>query len=259
MRRRFLAVVGATMCLAFVLIVGGPALACGGLIGPNGGVSLVKTTTLAGYHDGVEHYVTAFSFTGGTGNFGSIVPLPGVPTKVEKGGNWTLQRLVKEVTPQPRFAAGDRVAAMAAVPSPAEVLQHLVDPQDLPGAVVDQPGTVAGQVPEALHHGGGDEAALKQPALQQLGEPLGILHIGLAPGSTFSQSRSSRNPWSKAENSRTFSSRLLPSPGLRTHAITVLWCTSSPAQRSTTTSMTPPSSNRQQHEPPLEDRRRSRS
>src|SRR5256885_2302979 len=31
--------------------------------------------------------------------------------------------------------------------------------------------------------------------------------------SAFSQSRSSRNPWSKAENSRTFSSRFLPSPG----------------------------------------------
>ena len=132
MRRRFPAVVGATMCLVFVLIGAAPALACGGLIGPNGGVSLVKTTTLAGYHDGVEHYVTAFSFTGGTGNFGSIIPLPGVPTKVEKGGNWTLQRLVKEVTPQPRFAAGDRVAATAAVPSPAEVLQQVrVDALDL--------------------------------------------------------------------------------------------------------------------------------
>src|SRR5205085_4156477 len=65
--------------------------------------------------------------------------------------------------------------------------------------------------------------------------------------SAFSQSRSSRNPWLKAENSRTFSSRFLPSPGLRTHAVTVFWCTSSPVQRSTTTSMAPPSSNRQQH------------
>ena len=132
MRRRFPAAVSATMCLVFVLAVAGPALACGGLIGPNGGVSLVKTTTLAGYHDGVEHYVTAFSFTGGTGNFGSIIPLPGVPTKVEKGGNWTLLRLVKEVTPQPRFAAGDRVAATAAVPAPAEVLRQVrVDALDL--------------------------------------------------------------------------------------------------------------------------------
>src|SRR5712692_2961024 len=132
MRRRFPAVVSATMCLVFVLIVAGPALACGGLIGPNGGVSLVKTTTLAGYHDGVEHYVTAFSFTGGAGNFGSIIPLPGVPSKVEKGGNWTLQRLVKEITPQPRAGLFDtRQAASAPVPT-AEVLQQVrIDALDL--------------------------------------------------------------------------------------------------------------------------------
>ena len=44
-----------------------PALACGGLIGPNGAVNLLRTTTLAGYHDGVEHYITAFEFAGGGG------------------------------------------------------------------------------------------------------------------------------------------------------------------------------------------------
>jgi len=84
----------------------GPAAACGGLIGPRGGVNLVKTTTLAGYHGGIEHYVTAFKFLGAGGQFGSIVPLPGVPTKVERGGDWTLQRLVREVQPpQAEFAA----------------------------------------------------------------------------------------------------------------------------------------------------------
>ena len=71
----------------------GPTLACGGLIGPNGAVNLLRTTTFAGYHDGVEHYVTAFQFQGGGGAFGSITPLPGVPSAVEKGGDWTLQRL----------------------------------------------------------------------------------------------------------------------------------------------------------------------
>src|SRR5258708_25454272 len=124
MRRRFLGAVGAGLCMVFVSIGAGQALACGGLIGPNGGVSLLKTTTLAGYHDGVEHYVTAFSFTGGTGNFGSIIPLPGVPTKVEKGGNWTLQRLVREVTPQPRFGLLHGDAQAAAAPSPAQALQQ---------------------------------------------------------------------------------------------------------------------------------------
>ena len=131
MRRRFGSAVGMALCILIVAIGAGPALACGGLIGPNGGVSLLKTTTLAGYHDGVEHYVTAFSFAGGTGNFGSIIPLPGVPSKVEKGGNWTLQRLVKEVTPQRDFAAADGVRASAAL-APAEVLQQVrVDALDL--------------------------------------------------------------------------------------------------------------------------------
>jgi hypothetical protein len=45
----------------------------------------------------VEHYVTAFEFQGGGGEFGSLIPLPGVPTKVERGGDWTLQRLEKEI------------------------------------------------------------------------------------------------------------------------------------------------------------------
>jgi uncharacterized protein DUF2330 len=89
-----------------------PALACGGLIGPNGAVNLLRTTTLAGYHDGVEHYVTAFQFAGGGGAFGSITPLPGVPTSVEKGGAWTLQRLIRETSPQ-REAAFDLAAPAA--------------------------------------------------------------------------------------------------------------------------------------------------
>jgi len=78
-----------------------PAFACGGLIGPNGAVNLLRTTTLAAYHDGVEHYVTAFQFAGGGGEFGSIVPLPDVPTDVVRGGDWTLQRLVRETDPPP--------------------------------------------------------------------------------------------------------------------------------------------------------------
>src|SRR5919109_3534782 len=86
---------------ASLLILAGPALACGGLIGPNGAVNLLRTTTFAGYHDGVEHYVTAFEFAGGEGEFGSIVPLPDIPSNVEKGGDWTLQRLILETDPQP--------------------------------------------------------------------------------------------------------------------------------------------------------------
>ena len=83
------------------LLVGtaSPALACAGLIGSNGAVNLGRTTTLAAYHDGVEHYVTAFKFLGGGGQFGTLIPLPGVPTNVERGGAWTLQRLVRETQP----------------------------------------------------------------------------------------------------------------------------------------------------------------
>lgn len=86
--------------IAIMLAAGAPAFACAGLIGPNGAVNLLRTTTFAGYHDGVEHYVTSFEFAGGGGRFGSLVPLPGVPSSVERGGKWTLQRLARETTPQ---------------------------------------------------------------------------------------------------------------------------------------------------------------
>ena len=104
---------------AVLVLLAAPAFACAGLIGPNGAVNLLKTTTFAGYHDGVEHYVTAFQFAGGSGQFGSLVPLPGVPSEIIRGGDWTLQRLVREVpdvdafkafaVPQARSAAGDAV------------------------------------------------------------------------------------------------------------------------------------------------------
>ena len=88
-----------------VVVPAAAALACGGLVTPNGTVSLVRTTTLAAYHQGVEHYVTSFEFAGADATeVGSIVPLPGVPTKVIKGGDWTLQRLVLETQPPQREA-----------------------------------------------------------------------------------------------------------------------------------------------------------
>jgi hypothetical protein len=91
----------ALTCLALSMtgVLAAPALACGGLVAPNGSVNLVRTATLAAYHDGIEHYVTSFEFAGGGAKFGSIVPLPGIPTKVTRGGDWTLQRLQQEVAP----------------------------------------------------------------------------------------------------------------------------------------------------------------
>ena len=129
MRRVLVAMTAAVV----TLVVGAvPAWACGGLIGPNGTVNLVKTTTLAAYHEGVEHYVTSFSFAGTGGAFGSIVPLPGVPSSVERGGDWTLQRLVREVTPPTRALAADSGVREVAASAPAEVLlETRVDALDL--------------------------------------------------------------------------------------------------------------------------------
>jgi Uncharacterized protein conserved in bacteria (DUF2330) len=124
--RRLSGVLSATL-VAFVLTVG-PAAACGGLIGPNGAVNLLRTTTLAGYSNGIEHYITAFQFAGGGGSFGSITPLPGIPTSVVKGGDWTLQRLIRETSPQLFFA---RAAAAPAASDAEELMKVRIDALDL--------------------------------------------------------------------------------------------------------------------------------
>jgi hypothetical protein len=120
------ALLGASLAL---LVIAGPTLACGGLIGPNGAVNLLRTTTLAAYHDGIEHYVTAFQFQGGGGAFGSITPLPGVPSTVEKGGDWTLQRLIRETDPPvPQAFDAARLSAAGA----AEVIMQVrIDALDI--------------------------------------------------------------------------------------------------------------------------------
>jgi hypothetical protein len=108
----------------------GLAEACAGLIGSNGAVNLGRTTTLAGYSDGVEHYVTAFEFQGGGGEFGTLIPLPAVPSKVERGGDWTLQRLRLETDPPDLRAAA--FGAVAEDASGVEVLQEVrIDALDL--------------------------------------------------------------------------------------------------------------------------------
>lgn len=124
--RRLIGALGATTLSLF--LVAGPAAACGGLIGPNGAVNLVRTTTFAGYHDGVEHYVTAFQFAGGGGKFGSITPLPGVPSSVEKGGAWTLQRLVLETSPREAVFA---VPAARTAGDAVELMKVRIDALDL--------------------------------------------------------------------------------------------------------------------------------
>lgn len=116
--KRFAAALAVTLSSLIVTAI--PAAACGGLIGPNGAVNLLRTTTFAGYHDGVEHYITSFEYAGGGGEFGSIIPLPGVPSDVKKGGDWTLQRLVRETDPLPEAAL--RLNAVAEDGGGVEVL-----------------------------------------------------------------------------------------------------------------------------------------
>jgi hypothetical protein len=128
MRRLMTAMAAATFT---ILAAAGPTLACGGLIGPNGAVNLLRTTTFAGYHAGVEHYITAFQFAGGGGAFGSITPLPGVPTDVVKGGDWTLQRLVRETQPLRLKAVPEAFAAASLADEAQVILQTKIDALDI--------------------------------------------------------------------------------------------------------------------------------
>src|SRR5262249_44691807 len=121
--RWFLAVAGGAVAVG---VLAAPAAACGGLVGENGTIQLTRTTTLAAYHDGVERYVTSFQFTGQGKEVGSIVPLPAVPSKVERGGDWTLQRLEREVVPPIREAAAKAASAPAQV-----ILSTKIDALDI--------------------------------------------------------------------------------------------------------------------------------
>jgi hypothetical protein len=105
------------------LITTPTALACGGLVAPNGAIRLSRATTLVAWHDGVEHYMTSFTYEGDVANLGWIVPLPAVPDTIEEGGAWTLQRLFRETHPIPPFAR--EAVADAAAGQSAEVLQQV--------------------------------------------------------------------------------------------------------------------------------------
>jgi uncharacterized protein DUF2330 len=130
-RRLIRGTVLATFAMLLVIGAAGSAFACGGLVTPNGTVSLVKTTTLAAYHRGIEHYVTSFEFAGADATeVGSIVPLPGVPTRVVRAGDWTLQRLVLE-TQAPEGVALFAEDARAAAPPATVILKTKIDALDI--------------------------------------------------------------------------------------------------------------------------------
>ncbi len=93
-----------------------PAFACGGLVAPDGDVRLGQATTLIAWHNGIEHYLTTFTFEGNIKNLGWIVPLPAVPISIQQGGAWTLQRLEIESHPVPfHFGAVENSAAASGV------------------------------------------------------------------------------------------------------------------------------------------------
>ncbi|HEY7346878.1 MAG TPA: DUF2330 domain-containing protein [Ktedonobacterales bacterium] len=114
---------GALVALGLLAAQTLPALACGGLIAPDGDVRLARAATLIAWHDGIEHYMTSFAYEGDTSSLGWIVPLPAEPiSPIVAGGAWTLQRLAREVNPPPEtFGA---VTASAA-PDKADVLQQV--------------------------------------------------------------------------------------------------------------------------------------
>src|SRR5881227_2415583 len=120
MLKRFAILVSA---LALFVLQSQSALACGGLVAPNGAVRLSRATTLVAWHNGIEHYMTSFTYQGDVSNLGWIVPLPSVPLKIEEGGAWTLQRLFRETHPHPvRFFAENTAAPSAG--GGVEVLQQ---------------------------------------------------------------------------------------------------------------------------------------
>jgi hypothetical protein len=128
MRRRLLPIL--LIVPAVLILTASSAGACGGLVGENGTIQLTRTSTLAAYHNGVERYVTSFEFSGQGAEVGSIIPLPAVPTKVERGGDWTLQRLAREVAPVPTGLPES--AAPLALSARAQVLlETTVDALDI--------------------------------------------------------------------------------------------------------------------------------
>jgi hypothetical protein len=123
-RRQFLvSALATTITLGLFAFQSLPALACGGLIAPNGAIRLSRAATLVAWHNGIEHYMTSFTYQGDVSKLGWIVPLPAVPLKIEEGGGWTLQRLARETRPQPVF--DNLFHAEAASTAGVQVLQQV--------------------------------------------------------------------------------------------------------------------------------------
>ncbi len=125
-RKFFVPALATVIALGLFVFQALPALACGGLVAPDGDVRLARATTFVAWHDGIEHYLTSFTYqetnTNSAANIGWIVPLPAVPLKIEEGGAWTLQRLNLETHPIVRSPVLFEGAATA---DSAQVLQQV--------------------------------------------------------------------------------------------------------------------------------------
>jgi Uncharacterized protein conserved in bacteria (DUF2330) len=115
---------------AALVLQAGQALACGGLVAPDGDVRLAKATTFVAWSAGVEHYVTSFAYTGAVVDVGWIVPLPAVPTSITEAGKWTLQRLEREFAP-PAPSKDFALSASAGFPAAIVVEQVQVEALDV--------------------------------------------------------------------------------------------------------------------------------
>jgi hypothetical protein len=122
MRRLLKLFVPTTLAIGWLIAQTLPALACGSLVAPNGAVRLAHATTFVAWHDGVEHYTTAFTYQGDVSDLGWIVPLPAIPTNIQEGGAWTLQRLERETHPLPPGVFAGAVQDRAAS---AQVIQQV--------------------------------------------------------------------------------------------------------------------------------------
>lgn len=124
--RRFALIV--TIAAGLTVAAAPIASACGFLVAENGAVRLGKTTTFVAWEDGIEHYITNFTFEGDVESFGSIIPLPAIPTDVRRAGDWTLQRLQREVNAT-ELRAGD--VALAAASEAVVLFQTRIDSLDV--------------------------------------------------------------------------------------------------------------------------------
>ncbi len=117
---------------AALLVISAPAAwACGFLVSANGAVRLQDTATFVTWENGIEHYITNFTFSGEVESFGSLIPLPSVPTDVRRAGDWTLQRLEREVNPDRRLGLVEEGAVFAAADTATVLFRTQIDSLDV--------------------------------------------------------------------------------------------------------------------------------